>query len=224
MRFTSHAIDAMDKSYRTLLINSLSGFKSANLVGTSDEGGQHNLSMVSSVFHLGAHPPLVGMIIRPASVPRHTLENIIATECYTVNHVHPAMLQPAHQTAARYDRAVSEFDAVGLSPQLSALHAAPYVAESRLKFGVKLCSQQEIQLNHTVLVIGEIIEVILQDDVIQPDGYIDIEALQTVAVSGLDSYHCSRRITRLSYAKPDKALTALALDGSPLRGTAGHEA
>lgn len=214
MRITNQELDSLDKAYRALLVNSLSGFKSANLVGTVDAVGQQNLSIVSSVFHLGAHPPLVGMIIRPASVPRHTLENIIATGHYTINHIHPAMVEAAHQTAARYDKSISEIDAVGLTPEVSPLLSAPYVAESHLKFGVKMVSQQELEVNGTVLVIGEIAELLVDDKAVQADGYVDIEALETVAVSGLDCYHATQTLGRLSYAKADKPVVRLALDGS----------
>ena len=65
-------------------INSLSGYKSANLVGTADHQGRHNLAIVSSVVHLGAQPPLVGMIMRPDVVERHTLANIRETGWYTL--------------------------------------------------------------------------------------------------------------------------------------------
>lgn len=34
------------------------------------------------------------------------------------------------------------------------------------------------------------------------DGYVDVEKVGAIAVSGLDSYHETRRIARLSYAKP----------------------
>ena len=33
------------------------------------------------------------------------------------------------------------------------------------------------------------------------DGFVDIEAIDTVAVSGLDSYHVTERLARLAYAK-----------------------
>ena len=87
MHITKDAIESFEKDYRTHLINSLSGFKSANLIGTQDESGNTNLAIVSSVIHLGAHPPLVAMIMRPHSVPRHTFENIIQTGVFTINQV-----------------------------------------------------------------------------------------------------------------------------------------
>ena len=213
MKLHTLDLDALDQRHRARLVNSLSGFKSANLVGTINQEGQDNLSIVSSVFHLGAKPTLLGMIIRPASVPRHTLENLLETGYYTINHVNTGMIEQAHQTSARYDRAVSEFDAVGFSREFSSLFAAPYVAESRLKLGVKLVSTQTLEVNSTVLVIGEVIEILTEDSVVQADGYIDIEALDSVCLSGLDSYHEARRVSRYSYAKTDRQPTPLALDG-----------
>jgi len=44
--------------------------------------------------------------------------------------------------------------------------------------------------------------VILPDDIVGEDGFVDIEKAETVAISGLDSYHETKRIARLSYAKP----------------------
>lgn len=49
---------------------------------------------------------------------------------------------------------------------------------------------------------------------IKADGYIDIESLATVSISGLDSYHTSERLSRLSYAKPEHMPQKLTIDGS----------
>jgi hypothetical protein len=53
-----------------------------------------------------------------------------------------------------------------------------------------------------VFVVGEIIEIIVPDGMIGDDGYVDSEDVGTVAISGLDGYHETKRIARLSYAKP----------------------
>jgi flavin reductase (DIM6/NTAB) family NADH-FMN oxidoreductase RutF len=142
MQLDSKAIKELDERFRVLFINSLSGFKSANLVGTQDKQGQTNLTIVSSVFHLGANPPLVGMIMRPHSVRRDTLENILETGYYTLNHVNSDIFQQAHQTSASYDADVSEFQEVGLTPELKKDIPAPFVQESRLKIAVKLVETQ----------------------------------------------------------------------------------
>lgn len=203
MHFTQQDITDLDNRYRAHFINSLSGFKSANLIGTCDANGNHNLAIVSSVFHLGANPPLIGMIMRPHSVPRHTLENIQATKVYTINQVNADFYQQAHQTSARYDKNQSEFEQVGLHPELGQQIMAPYVAESALKMGLKLISTQTLAVNGTELVIGEIIEIMVDDEAITKDGYVDIELLDCVTVSGLDSYHVTSRLQRLPYAKPE---------------------
>ncbi|MFD2176059.1 flavin reductase family protein [Veronia pacifica] len=203
MHWSRTAIDASDDRFRAKFINSLSGFKSANLIGTADTNGNTNLAIVSSVFHIGANPPLIGMIVRPHTVTRDTLENILATGSYTINHVSADIWKQAHQTSARYPKEQSEFEAVGLHEQYIEGTHAPFVKESRLKFALKLAETQTLEINKTVMIIGEITDVIVEPLAVQEDGFIDIELLETVAVSSLDAYHRSHRLGRLSYAKPD---------------------
>jgi flavin reductase (DIM6/NTAB) family NADH-FMN oxidoreductase RutF len=201
MHFTKARIDALEKRTRTHLINSLSGFKSANLIGTQDLLGNTNLSIVSSVIHLGAHPPLVGMIMRPHSVPRHTFENILQTGVYTINQVNKAIYKQAHQTSARYDKDESEFEETGLTAEYLNEFSAPFVKESRLKYSVKFVESKHLEINGTELVIGEIVDVYLDETALQSDGFLDLQAIDTVAVTGLDSYHTANKLTRLPYAK-----------------------
>lgn len=203
MKISRQHLDEYEQRYRANLINSLSGFKSANLVGTCNSEGATNLAIVSSVVHVGANPPLVGMIMRPNSVPRHTLENIKATGFYTINQVSDKLWQAAHQTSARYPREVSEFDAVGLTVENLADFTAPYVAEATLKYGLALREVIKLDLNDTEFVLGEITEIHLPAEHIAADGYVDIEAMKAVAVSGLDSYHITKRLDRLPYAKTE---------------------
>lgn len=211
--FSLQNIEQMEQRYRAHFVNSLSGFKSANLIGTVDAKGRTNLSIVSSVFHLGSSPALVGFINRPrvggdSQVERHTLENIIENGCYTINHVAASFYQQAHQTSARYSRNTSEFDATGLTEEYVTDIKAPFVKESRLKYSVELVEHQTL-LNNTELVIGQIQHVIVDETAVKNDGLIDLSVLDTVAVSGLDCYHQSEKLVRLSYAKPDKAPTII---------------
>ena len=203
----------MPGRYRAQLVNSLSGFKSANLIGTSNEHNQTNLAMFSSVVHLGASPALVGFITRPNSVERHTLDNIIQTKKFTINQVNESFWQAAHQTSARYSNDECEFEKTGLSPYYIDSFSAPFVKESRLKYGLILRDIIPITLNGTQMVIGEITDIIANEAAIKADGYIDIESLDTVAISGLDCYHTSRRLSRLSYAKPNSTPSKIPLDG-----------
>jgi flavin reductase (DIM6/NTAB) family NADH-FMN oxidoreductase RutF len=99
-------------------INSLSGFKSANLVGTGNAEHHSNLAIASSVVHLGGNPPpLLGMVMQPSIALRRTLKNILETGVYTLNHVNIDIHQQAHQTSARSPENVSVFYEVRLSEQ-----------------------------------------------------------------------------------------------------------
>ncbi|UCX05855.1 flavin reductase family protein [Shewanella glacialimarina] len=210
---TSEDIIALEPRFRARFINSLSGFKSANLVGTQDAKGITNLSMISSAFHIGADPALMGMIIRPDGVPRDTLDNIKQTGVYTINQVSAQIYKQAHQTSARYDVGVSEFEQVGLTAEYINDVAAPFVAQSRLKFSLQVREIIPLAINNTILVIGEISHVLFVEQALKADGYLDIESLETVAVSGLNGYHTTKRLSRLSYAKPDQDLSQLSVDG-----------
>ena len=196
-------IASLPKRYRTNFVNSLSGFKSGNLIGTISPDGQENLAIFTSVVHLGANPALMGFIMRPVSVPRHTYENIMANKSFTINHVASSFYKKAHQTAARYDREVSEFTASGLTPFYSENTKAPYVKESLVKIGLSFVEALEIKANGTQMIIGAIEEVLVSPDLVLPDGYINLEKAGTVAVSCLDGYHQTEQLARLTYAKPN---------------------
>ncbi|MBA6250636.1 MULTISPECIES: flavin reductase family protein [unclassified Colwellia] len=217
MKHLSHnELLKMDSRYRAQLINSLSGFKSANVIGTRNKQNHNNLAIFSSVVHLGSSPALVGFITRPDIVERHTLENILQTKQFTINQVNESFWQAAHQTSARYNADQSEFEQTDLTPYNVDGINAPFVKESHLKYALNLREIVPIELNGTQLVIGEITDILCDEIAIKADGYIDIESLGTVAISGLDSYHTSQRLSRLSYAKPEVQPREISLDGQAL--------
>ena len=208
-------LQAMEQRERTRLVNSLSGFKSANLIGSCDSQGAANLAVISSVVHLSSHPPLFGIIVRPCKRRRHTLDNILETKHFTINSIGADFFKKAHQTSARYPKEVSEFESVGLTPYYDDDFSAPFVLESALKIGLELKEHIHIESNHTQMLIGEVVTLHAPKNAFMPDGYLDLEALDTVTISGLDSYHVTQRLQRLSYAKPDEPLFPLTREGDP---------
>jgi flavin reductase (DIM6/NTAB) family NADH-FMN oxidoreductase RutF len=202
LNFSYDKIMEMEQRYRATFINSLTGFKSLALVGTIGKSGGTNLAVFNSIVHLGAHPPLVGMVIRPDSVDRHTLQNILETGYYTINHVQESFMQQAHQTSARYPKEISEFEAVGLTKEFISDFSAPFVHESVIKVGVEFKEKIPFAINGTVFVIGEIKQVILPKASIHADGFIDLVYAGTITNSGLDSYHSVSSGKRFPYAKP----------------------
>lgn len=198
-------IQKMARIPRLTLINAITGYKSGNLVGTQNTAGQTNLAIFSSAVHIGSDPPLIGIVTRPVvpdgKTSRHTYENIINTGFFTLNHVSLDMIDKAHQTSASYPDGVSEFEAVGLTPQYSALKNAPYVLESPIKMGLEYVEEHVIKANQTILIIGRVVELILPDDGIDEQGNLNLISAGTVAVSGLDTYYETNLVKRLPYAR-----------------------
>ena len=192
----------MEQRKRAQLINSISGFRSVALIGTIDTQGQTNLAIFSSIVHLGSNPPLLGFIMRPDSVERHTLSNIMDTGFYTINHIHQKMYEQAHQTSARYPKTMSEFDATQLTPLFQEGFVAPFVKESHIQIGMEFKERIEISINQTSMVIGEIKWIHFPDHCLSEDGFLDIEKAGSITSTGQDSYHTTQLLQRLEYAKP----------------------
>ncbi|OCK52929.1 flavin oxidoreductase [Chryseobacterium sp. CBo1] len=203
--FTNQQIADLEERKRIAMINSLSGFKSLNLIGTINKEGQTNLAIFNSVIHIGANPALMGFISRPDSVERHTLENIKQTGYYTINHVNKNIFEKAHQTSARYQREQSEFDAAGLKIDYKNDFTAPFVQESKIQMGLTLKEIVSIKSNGTQLIVGEIVDLYLPDEIWEETGIIDIEKAGTIAGSSLDGYHATQLIKRMKYAKPQQS-------------------
>lgn len=196
----------LEQRSRTRLINSLSGFKSINLCGTISKDGVTNLSLISSVVHIGANPALMGFIMRPVTVRRDTYNNILESGHYTFNHLNASIYKKAHQTSARYPIDISEFEAAELNEIFSDKIKAPYVAESHIRIGLSFVEKIPIPVNGTLLMIGKVEEIFFPKAALGEDGYLDIAAAGSITSSGLDAYHQTQKLGRLSYAKPDKKI------------------
>ncbi len=209
LNFNSESIMSLDKNKRVQLINSLGGFKSVSLIGTSDLEGNTNLAIFSSIFHIGANPPLIGLIFRPSPPERNTYNNIIDTGFYTINHINESIYRQAHQTSARYDQTESEFEITNLKPEYKDSFFAPYVAESNIQLGIEFKEQITIPINNTTMIIGEITQIYIPENCLSEDGFVDIEKANSITCSGLDSYHKTVQLDRLSYAKPNQEITSI---------------
>jgi flavin reductase (DIM6/NTAB) family NADH-FMN oxidoreductase RutF len=201
VQITASDLIQMEQRKRAHLINSVGGFKSVCLIGTVDKIGQTNLAIFSSIVHIGANPPLISFIMRPDSVERHTLANILETGSYTINHLNASIYKQAHQSSARYAKEVSEFDATGLSTEYKGNCKAPFVKESNVQLELDFKQRIDLTINNTIMIIGEIKNIYFPEGCMQEDGFLDIEKAGTITCSGLDSYHLSKSLARLPYAK-----------------------
>ncbi|MBR9920450.1 MAG: flavin reductase family protein [Bacteroidetes bacterium] len=203
MHLDKKSIQDLDKIERLNLINSVTGVKPANLIGSHSEDGHSNLAIFSSVIHLGSNPALIGFNVRPSDeVRRDTYENIMATGFYTINHVHNSFIQQAHYTSAKFDREESEFEKCGLTAEWMEGFPAPYVKESRLKLGMRFVRAIPIDLNDTALIIGTVEHIYLPDEAFEKGGHLNLEALGDTGISGLNSYYSLKKMDQFPYARP----------------------
>ena len=108
MIYTKEDIEQLDRIPRLKIINSVTGIKPANLIGSIDSKGQTNLAIFSSVVHLGSNPALLGFVSRPQTAEvGHTYRNIQENGVYTINHIHPEFVINTHYTSAKFDASIS---------------------------------------------------------------------------------------------------------------------
>ena len=196
----------MDKIFRLNLINSCTGFKSANLLGTKSLNGVSNVAVFSSITHLGSNPPLIGFILRPTTVPRDTYRNIKDTGIFTINHIYSDIIEDAHHTSAKYPDEISEFTKTDLEEEFLGNFAAPFVKGAKIRLGCRYLNEYEIKENDTLLLVSSIEHVFVADlDIQQDDGWLKLENANTVAINGLYGYATTKLLDRFEYARPKKA-------------------
>ncbi len=198
----------LTKFERVNLVNSITGYKSANLIGSQDTGGNTNLAIFSSVTHLGSDPALITLTLRPNTVERQTYNNMINTGFFTVNHISSSIIKQAHQTSARYSNEVSEFNVTGLKTEYLNNFYAPYVKESVIKLGCKYVNSYKIKENGCIIIVASIEEFNYNEAFAEEDYWIRLDKAETVCVNGLDGYALPKLLDRFNYAKPDKEVSS----------------
>jgi len=201
MQFSQEDIESLNKIKRLNLINSVTGIKPANLVGTFSQKNS-NLAIISSVVHLSSNPPLLSFMLRPDhKVPRHTFENIKETGVFTINNITNDFIDNAHYTSAKFDREISEFEQCNLTEEYLFNFKAPFVKESNLKLGMKYIESVFIKSSDTVMVIGQIEHIEVSDIALEENGCINLETLGSVGISGLNSYYDLSKVKDIPYAR-----------------------
>ncbi|WP_281980008.1 flavin reductase family protein [Tenacibaculum mesophilum] len=183
-------------------MNSISGYKPANLIATKSTDNITNVAVFSSVVHYGSSPAILGFVLRPTTVVRNTYNNIKETGYYTINAINEVMIEEAHHTSAKYPSEISEFDKTTLSEEFKNGFYAPFVAESPLQIGMKFLEEHYIKVNGTILVLGEVTDLYFKDSMLSEDGFLNLSKEKVAAINGVDTYMVAENYKRLSYQRP----------------------
>ena len=195
-------LENLERFTKINLINSLTGYKPANLLATKNESKQTNLAVFNSVCHLGSDPAMIHFTLRPHTVARHTYENILSTSYFSINAITSSIIKQAHQTSAKYSANISEFDTTGLNEVYKNNFFAPFVEESPIQIGCKYLNTYEITENGCLLIVAAIEEVHINEELIEEDGFLNLEKADIASIVGLDGYYKPKKLARFDYARP----------------------
>ncbi|MDX1629845.1 MAG: flavin reductase [Fulvivirga sp.] len=194
-------IEALPRIRRLNIINSITGIKPANLIGTKSANGRSNVAIFSSVVHLGSDPALVGFVLRPQHERKtDTYRNIKSTGVYTINHVASGYVKNAHFTSAKFSEDISEFDRCGLHEESLFDFHAPFLKESKIKMGLQLQQEIPITINRTILMVGQILHLQCPDHAVDEAGNLDLESADTAGISGVNTYYSLNKANQFPYA------------------------
>lgn len=180
--------------------NQLEGLRSPVVIGTRSVEGGDNAAVFNSLTHVGARPPLLGFVMRPLTVARHTYDNIRARGFYTVNHLPRTFLPQAHRTSAKLAAGRSEFTACGLTP-LESPEGVPYVAEASVSMLLEYVEEHRVAANDTIFLVGAVRELRLPAEANFGVETVDWSSLEATPVSGLYDYYSVAHHRRLGYVK-----------------------
>ncbi|MGO1751819.1 MAG: flavin reductase family protein [Psychroflexus sp.] len=204
MQYSKNDLEQLDRKYRLNLINSISGVKPANLIGTKSEKRQENLAIFSSVVHLGSSPAQLGFVMRPQTDEiKDTYANIQKTGYYTINHVGESFVKKAHYTSAKLKKEESEFERMNIEKIYLHDFHAPFVKKSQVKMGMKLTHQIPLP-NDCIFMIGEVVLLDIAENITNKKGQIDLSASKTAGISGLNTYYALNKIDNFPYVRTNE--------------------
>jgi flavin reductase (DIM6/NTAB) family NADH-FMN oxidoreductase RutF len=203
IHFSKNTIEQLPKIPRLNLINSCTGYKSANLIATKTLEGVSNVAIFSSITHLGSDPAMLGFILRPTTVPRNTYKNIKDLGFFTVNHITETMIADAHHSSAGYDESISEFYKTSLEEEYYDGISIPFVKNSPVQILCKYLNEYEIKENGTIHIIASIEQIIIKENLIQKDKWLRLDLENVVTINGLDGYCVPKLVDRFEYARPN---------------------
>ena len=174
---------------------------------TVDKEGNVNLSPFSFFNVFSANPPV--LIFSPArrgrdNTTKHTLENVLEHPECTINIVSYEMVQQMSLSSTEYAKGVNEFVKAGFTEAKSDRVAPPFVKEAPVSFECKVIEVKSLgdQGGAGQLVICEVLLIHIDDRILDEDGRVDPNKIDTVGRMGGDWYVRSSGDAIFKVAKP----------------------
>lgn len=186
---TAAEIKGFEKRYRTSLINSLSGIRTAFIGITEDDRGRHNASTLSNITHVGADPAQLSILFRPDNGKRHTLSNYRSQGRITLICMPFSKSRTVHEVSMNAPEGVFELELVGES--YKQIQNWPHPLPTKFLYALELEYVEEFTLNNgCIYTVGSIQNILLNEDVqICELGRVLFKQSPTMAI-GLQQYAC----------------------------------
>ena len=176
----------LNRRYRRDLINRISGSRTVWLLTTRSLDGTANIGLFSQVVHVGANPPMMGILFRPKTDRHQSLENIEETQFFGLHAVTADRWQNAHATSFAFGASQSEFDECGWKEEKMPGSDLPIIQDSLARIMLQPKEIVQIRSNQCRMVVGQIRSIQIREDQLdsdqlpRPEGWLN--------VCGLDLY------------------------------------
>ncbi|HWE73024.1 MAG TPA: flavin reductase family protein [Stellaceae bacterium] len=193
-------------------------------ISSLDRDGRVNLAPFSQFNNLGYDPPYV--MFAAANFPRlprpkDSVTNVIETGEFVVNMATYALREAVNMTSSAVDPDIDEAKLAGLEMVPSKLVKPPRVAASPVHLECRYhCTLalpgRNLEQSHYV-VIGQVIGVHIKDEVITPEGRIDVLKLRPLARLGYHDYTSVESVFTMPPIGPHADIRMAGLAGKPMK-------
>ena len=169
-------------------------------LSTRSVDGVDNLAPYSQFTNLTFDPPtvLVSVNRTPRGERKDTVVNVEATGEFVYNIVPYALREAMNITAVPFPPEVDEFEKAGLHKADCTLVKAKRVAESPINLECEYVQTIVLPGNCKTgmadIIIGRVVGVHIADEVLLPNGKIDMEKIRPLARMGYSDYTCVEHV------------------------------
>ena len=192
-------------------------------ISSLSAAGKLNLAPFSQFNNLGYDPPYVMFAAANfplLSRPKDSVSNAIETGEFVVNMATYALREAVNITSSAVDPEVDEAALAGLAMEPSVLVKPPRVAASPVHLECRYHCMlalpgRNLEQSHYV-VVGRVIGVHIRDEVLTPDGRIDILKIRPLARLGYHDYTSVESLFTMAPVGPGAELRKAGLEGRPM--------
>jgi flavin reductase (DIM6/NTAB) family NADH-FMN oxidoreductase RutF len=163
-------------------------------LSTISKDGKTNLAPYSQWQNLSFDPPMVMFAANPYAdgTRKHTVINAEETGWFVWNMATYALREAVNISAMEWPEGVDEFEKAGVTKAPCIDAPGPRVAESPAHFECRYLSTHRLRGNSNHgwvdVVYGEVARIHVKDEVLRPDGKLDIPLIRPLARLGYYDY------------------------------------